>query len=95
MVAGELPFKAMSEEELFRKIRVGSYAFPAGITVSQACHDLISRLIQELPDRRLNYAQFREHPFVQLEPDAYRIYIEKLQLHASTSQSMNHSSDVS
>ena len=28
----------------------------------------------------MNYEQFRQHPFVQLEPDAYRIYVEKLQL---------------
>ena len=80
MVAGDLPFKAMSQEELFRKIKSGSYALPQGITISSACSNLISRLIQEDPQRRMNYQQFREHPFVQLESDAYQIYLEKLQL---------------
>ena len=78
MVAGDLPFKATSEAELFNKIRAGSYGLPQGVVISEACRDLISRLIQEMPDRRMTYQQFREHPFVQLEPDAYRIYLEKL-----------------
>ena len=45
MVAGCLPFLASSEPELFKKIQMGSYALPPGITVSQACRDLIMRLI--------------------------------------------------
>ena len=45
MVAGNLPFLASSEPELFNKIRMGAYALPPGITVSQACRDLIMRLI--------------------------------------------------
>ena len=55
MVAGELPFKAMTEAELFQKIRVGSYSLPKGIQISQVCKDMISRLIQEDPESRLNY----------------------------------------
>ena len=45
MVAGELPFTATSQEEFFQKIRGGDFALPQGITLSQACRDLISRLI--------------------------------------------------
>ena len=87
MIAGELPFKAMSEFELFQKIRVGKFSLPQGIAISSVCKDLISRLIQENPEKRLNYEQFRQHPFVQLEPDAYRIYVEKLQLTINTNAS--------
>ena len=79
MIAGELPFTAMSQEELFNKIKVGTYALPAGINISECCRDMISRLIQENPERRMNYAQFREHPFVQLEPEAYKMFLDKLQ----------------
>jgi serine/threonine protein kinase len=88
MVAGELPFKAMTEVELFNKIRAGSYSLPAGIIISQPCKDLISRLIQEMPERRMNYEQFRKHPFVSLEPAEYLIYLERFQ------QSLNSASNI-
>ena len=55
MLAGDLPFKASSEVELFQKIRAGRFGFPAGIQVSKVCADLISKLIQEDPNRRLNF----------------------------------------
>ena len=89
MVAGELPFTAMSEVELFNKIKAGSFCLPTGIVISQPCKDVISRLIQELPERRMNYEQFRKHPFVSLEPAEYLIYLERFQ------QSLDSSGNIS
>lgn len=79
MVAGELPFKAKVEPELFSKIREGNYSLPPGIVISQTCRNLIQSLIQENPQQRMSYEQFREHPFVQLEPQAYLIYVQSLE----------------
>jgi len=45
MVAGDLPFKATSEVELFQKIRAGAFSLPLGIQISKVCADLIQRLI--------------------------------------------------
>lgn len=89
MVAGELPFKAMTEVDLFNKIRAGTYSLPAGIVISQPCKDLISRLIQEMPERRMNYEQFRKHPFVSLEPAEYLIYLERFQQSLNSANNKN------
>ena len=75
MVFGKLPFTAGSERELFDKIAKGSYPLPKG-KVSDTCISLIAALLQDKPDKRMNYAQLGDHPFVKLEPNVYREYLE-------------------
>lgn len=59
MVCGSLPFDEDSVTQLFIKIKEGRYQMPHHI--SGEVQDLISRMLQPNPVKRLNMLEIRQH----------------------------------
>ncbi len=67
MLFGKLPFKARNHYELIQKIDNQSIVIPYTIAISDECKDLIHRLLQKDPDRRIGWAEFFNHEWFQAE----------------------------
>ena len=64
LVSGYLPFVALSESELYRKIKNCEYEFISEFDrVSPECKDLISQLLQRDPNMRITGQQALAHPW--------------------------------
>mmetsp|Transcript_30888 Transcript_30888/g.75501 ORF Transcript_30888/g.75501 Transcript_30888/m.75501 type:complete len:348 (-) Transcript_30888:1144-2187(-) len=66
MLSGELPFFAMSSNGVLRKVKKAAYNFkdPVWNTVSFEAKDLISKMMEVDPDRRLSAAKTLDHPWL-------------------------------
>ncbi|XP_061567631.1 serine/threonine-protein kinase ULK3 [Cololabis saira] len=65
---GRPPFASKSYAELEEKIRSNQpVELPPGARVSQDCRNLLLRLLERKPDARITFAEFFNHPFVDLE----------------------------
>lgn len=65
---GRAPFASKSYTELVEKIRSNQpIELPPGARVSKDCRDLLLRLLERNPDARITFAEFFNHPFVDLE----------------------------
>ncbi|KAF4519166.1 hypothetical protein B566_EDAN008229, partial [Ephemera danica] len=65
---GKAPYSSPSLDELLTKVK--SHApieMPPGGRVSPACQDLLSRLLQPDPSKRIDFCDFFNHPFLDLE----------------------------
>ena len=64
LVAGELPFGGTSRQEVFDKIKSGVYVEPT--RCSKECKDLISKMVQVNPEKRLSAEQALNHPWFRI-----------------------------
>jgi len=69
LLGGYPPFYDESEPKLFRKIRGGKYNMqdPVWDLMSDESKDLIAKLLEVDPEKRLNISQVLEHPWMQEE----------------------------
>jgi serine/threonine protein kinase len=73
MVCGTLPFDDDSMSTLFNKIKEAKYYMPNFI--SDSVKDLINRMLQPNPIKRITMAEIKEHPwFVKDMP----LYLQEL-----------------
>lgn len=70
LVSGYLPFQGASHAEVFRKIKAVEFHFNhvEFSTVSSECKDLISKLLNGNPKKRLSGQQALQHPWFKLNP---------------------------
>jgi len=67
-IFGYAPFASKSYEELELKIKSQEeIVIPSTVVLSQNCRDLLSRLLQRDPTKRITFDDFFSHPFVDLE----------------------------
>jgi serine/threonine protein kinase len=64
LLVGDVPFKAENVFQLHRSIKEGDIHFPAGLAMSSAVKDLISRLLEKDPAARLRMEDVQKHPWV-------------------------------
>ncbi|XP_054720219.1 serine/threonine-protein kinase ULK3-like [Uloborus diversus] len=65
---GEAPFSSSTFAELAEKIKSSNpIQLPYGAQVSEKCKDLILKLLQRDPNKRITFDEFFNHPFVDLE----------------------------
>ncbi|XP_055354330.1 calcium/calmodulin-dependent protein kinase kinase 1-like [Paramacrobiotus metropolitanus] len=64
LVFGDVPFRDESIVGLHHQIKSFPPVFPAHVVVSDALQDLVTRLLDKDPDRRLTIARMREHPWI-------------------------------
>ncbi|XP_033110518.1 serine/threonine-protein kinase ULK3-like [Anneissia japonica] len=65
---GKAPFASKSYGELADKIKSKEpIKIPSAIRISDICHDLMFRLLQRDPKQRINFEDFFNHKFVDLE----------------------------
>jgi len=61
---GVPPFEAVSHDETYRKIGNVEMNFPDKIPISAEAKDLISKLLQKEPEKRLTLEKFMVHPWI-------------------------------
>lgn len=65
---GKAPYKSNSVEECIAKLKEDKpIAIPDSIDLSPECKDLLTGLLQRDPDKRMDFPDFFEHKFVDLE----------------------------
>ena len=62
MVYGRLPFDQDNMKELVYHIKNGIYSLPN--TISEECQDLIKKIIQVNPDKRITLHEIKNHPWM-------------------------------
>jgi 5'-AMP-activated protein kinase catalytic alpha subunit len=73
MVCGTLPFDDDSMSQLFNKIKEGKYFMPNNI--SKEVKDLINRMLQPNPIKRITMNEIKHHPWYLLDLPAYLMNI--------------------
>ncbi|KAI1731729.1 protein kinase domain-containing protein [Ditylenchus destructor] len=61
-LVGKPPFEAKTQQDTYQRITNLSYTFPS--TMTSGARDLIRKLLVREPDRRLNFEQVMEHPWI-------------------------------
>ncbi|XP_072038604.1 serine/threonine-protein kinase ULK3-like [Amphiura filiformis] len=65
---GQAPFASRSYAELAEKIKSSKpIAIPSNIPISDKCRDLLVRLLQRDPAERIEFSDFFQHPFIDLD----------------------------
>lgn len=65
---GKAPYSSRSVQELLVKVKsLQKIEIPANTKISPDCEDLLTRLLQHDPDRRITFDEFFKHEFVDLE----------------------------
>nr|CAD7459920.1 unnamed protein product [Timema tahoe] len=78
---GRAPYSSDSFQELAEKIKSqAEIEIPHGSSISEECQDLLARLLQHDPAKRIDYEEFFKHPFLDLEhcpsPESYTKAVE-------------------
>ena len=71
MVFGGLPFEADQITKLFELIKDAKYEMPRNSALSRDIFDLINKLLQPNPLRRISIPEIWEHPWVSCLPPKY------------------------
>ena len=67
-IFGKAPYKSDTVSELLQKIKSEeAIKIPSHPSLSEACEDLLARCLQRDPTQRIDYEEFFEHPFLDLE----------------------------
>lgn len=78
---GKMPFRAEKIEDLFVKIQSGHIAFPSKPEISPALKDLLCRMLQKDPARRIYLQEIKTHLWLEqykVEPITEKIAVERL-----------------
>eukprot|EP01127_Copromyxa_protea_P018181 TRINITY_DN5655_c0_g1_i1.p1 TRINITY_DN5655_c0_g1~~TRINITY_DN5655_c0_g1_i1.p1 ORF type:complete len:336 (-),score=61.28 TRINITY_DN5655_c0_g1_i1:97-1104(-) len=65
---GKPPFEAETKEETYLKIRDVDLSFPSSIPLSREAKDLITKLLQKDPERRMTLEKVLVHPWLLKHP---------------------------
>ncbi|XP_036322967.1 serine/threonine-protein kinase ULK3 isoform X2 [Rhagoletis pomonella] len=65
---GKAPYTSKSIEELLQRIRSAEkITIPANASISNECQDLLCRLLEHDPAKRISFDSFFKHPFIDLK----------------------------
>jgi len=64
LLTGCFPFWSENVQTLYQKIMNGSYRWPAKPEVSESAKDLVRRLLEKNPKKRMTAAECLEHPWI-------------------------------
>ena len=64
LLTGSMPFSGKEIKEVFQHIEKGIYTLPSKLKASIEIISLINGLLQYYPEKRLNWEQIKEHPFL-------------------------------
>lgn len=64
LLTGSMPFVSDRLEVLQEKIVQGSFVFPPDVELGESARDLVRRMLELDPAKRIKMAQVLEHPFV-------------------------------
>ena len=75
LLTGSTPFHGKTYEEVFKAITKGKYNLPKNLRPSIEIISFINGLLQYYPEKRLNWAQIKSHPFLTKNPKDFN-YID-------------------
>lgn len=78
LITGYVPFEGKNPVQVLQNILRGTYSFPQEIAISNNCKSIINNLLQANPEKRYNWKQFFEHPFIKTKPEDYLQYLRGL-----------------
>lgn len=82
MVAGTPPFIAQTRDLLKQAIDRGVIRFPPNVKLSLACQNLIYSLLIQDAHKRIEWADFFNHPFIEQDNKTFEKYYNKeMQIH--------------
>lgn len=67
MVCGAVPFKANNMQELYKNIMNKGFSFP--VSLSKEVKDLIKKMLNKTPDKRILVPEILSHPWVVTNSD--------------------------
>lgn len=73
LLIGRPPFYASNYKQLFEEVMAGKYNLPKNLTISVEAITFINGLLQFYPDKRMDWAEIRSHPFITNEPSTFHI----------------------
>ena len=71
MICGYLPFDDRNDEILFEKILNNKVEFPSEIKLSKDCKDLILKILNKNPEKRIKLKDIFEHKFIEYGKELY------------------------
>ena len=81
LLTGTLPFYAPNHKILFEKILDGKYSFPSKLKISLEAISFVNGLLQFYPDKRYDWYQILNHPFIKNESSTFnQIDLEKIEV---------------
>ena len=75
LLTGQTPFSGKNSEDTYKKIIEGKYNFPSNLVVSVEIISFINGLLQFCPEKRMDWPQIKNHPFLKNNVDSFN-YIE-------------------
>ena len=67
MIIGKPPFETNDVKTTYKRIRMNNYTFPEPVSISDMAKDLISRILNNDPSRRLTVDEIMSHPWINNE----------------------------
>lgn len=64
LLIGKSPFFAHEQQKLFQLVKEGKYTIPKDMTLSLEAISFINGLLQFYPDKRMDWPQILNHPFI-------------------------------
>jgi len=64
LVTARLPFNASDDHEMLRLQQNGLYSYPCNWQVSNNCRDLISKMLDPVPESRVDPFGIEQHPWL-------------------------------
>ena len=77
MIFGFLPFDDQNNEILFSKILNNNIEFPNNIIISNECRDLIIKMLEKEPNKRICINDILNHPFLNYGKEKFNEIIQK------------------
>ena len=75
LLTGCPPFMGKTKDEIYQNIKKGIYTLPKYLKCSIEIISFINGLLQYYPEKRLNWEQIKEHPFIKNHPKDFN-YID-------------------
>jgi len=68
LLVGKPPFQTREVEAIYKKIKENNYSFPADLIISDNAKQLISQILDKVPENRPTLEEMRRHPFLTTQP---------------------------
>jgi len=68
LLVGKPPFQTREVEAIYKKIKENNYSFPPDLDISNEAKNLISQILDKVPENRPTLEEMRQHPFLTTQP---------------------------
>jgi len=68
LLVGKPPFQTREVEAIYKKIKENNYSFPPDLIISDNAKQLISQILDKVPENRPTLEEMRRHPFLTTQP---------------------------